>query len=178
MKLLYLFIAFILSRSVYGGYYYFLTKRYLKKYREYLNNPKDWYVEENKQKVVYVVKKANIEDSYLPSVEPVGFGYVQTGNFSLFLNLASRRKDVVQLVYSKLREANAVFRSRIFESFNPFYWIEVFVYFPGKVAQYFGIAGGRVVIKIFQVIWWFIIFLSTLVGIFFNENFISWLKKF
>lgn len=175
-KILYFGIVVVVSKVLYNFYYFLLARYYLKKYQAFLDTKKDWYIQENRQKIISTLKKAGLEDTYLPNVEPIGYGYVSTAGISVFKNLSLLRKDVCQIVYGFLKEAVAVYKSRMIESINPVYWIEAFIFLPKVIFQYLGLSAKGLVVKIFQVIWWILTFVSLVVGIFFNETFTEWIK--
>lgn len=69
-----------------------------------------------------MLKKANISDNNFSNIQPADYGYVTTGHISMFDNIPSLRKDVVECVFAGLKEARAVFKNRIKEALNPIYW--------------------------------------------------------
>lgn len=177
IKILLLFILILIIKASYNLYYLFSIKKYFNKYCDYLNNHKDWYITRNKQKIVALLKKANVKDSFLPSAEPIGFGYVQTGNFSVFDNLALIRVDVVRTVGQFLKEAEGVFLNRLKETFNPIFWFELFIFLPKNIFNYLGIKEKSFIINFFQLFWWLLNLVSIIVGIFFNHEFILWVNN-
>ncbi|MFC1613513.1 hypothetical protein ACFL23_04235 [Patescibacteria group bacterium] len=178
IRIIYSFVTLVVLKVLYNLYYFLLSKKFFTKYKSYLKDFKDWYITENKQKIVKVMQKAGIKDSLRPHIELTGYGYVGTGNVSIFTNLDARRKDIVDLVYSHLRETKAIFKSRIIDSINPFYWIDFVIFLPKRILEYIGVKGSSVILKILQLIWWFLVFMSTIIGIFFNKEFMDWLKLF
>lgn len=177
IKIIYIFSTLVVLKALYNLYYFLLSRKFLSKYENYIKNSEEWYIIENKQKIVTIIKKAGIEDSYRPYVEPVGYWRIVEGNISVFKNLDSRREDIMQLVYSILREINSIFKSRIIDSFNPVYWIETVIYLPRTILFYFGVKADNTIVKIFQIIWWILVFVSTIVSIFFNQEFIDWIEN-
>lgn len=177
-KIIIIFGSFVLLKVLYNAYYYLLAKNFLKKYEEYITNQKSWYITENRQRIVHVFKKANIIDNSFPNVQLVGYGYVRTGSISMFDNISSLRKDVVECVFTGFKEAKAVFKNRIIEAFNPIYWVELIIYLPKNILTYLGITGGSLIVKISQIIWWSLGLLGAIVGIFFNKEFMGWIQKY
>lgn len=177
-KALIIFGTIIISKVLYNTYYFLLAKHFLKKYEEYITDQKSWYITENRQRIVHVLKIANIEDNSFPNVQPVGYGYVRTGNLSMFDNVPSLRKDVVECVFTGLKEAKAVFWNRMLEAFNPVYWAEFIIYLPKNILIYLGISGGSIIVKLFQICWWSLGLLSAIAGIFFNKEFMDWIRKY
>ena len=176
-KILILILIVLIIKALYNLYYFFCAKRYFNKYLEYLENHKDWYITHNKQKIVALLKKANIQDSFLPSAEPIGYGYVQTGNFSVFNNFALLRKDVAQTIGQFMKEAQGVFFNRFIETFNPIFWLEFFIFLPKNIINYLGFNGEGIIGRILQFIWWLLNLVGIVVSLFFNQEFITWVSK-
>ena len=177
MKLITAFVLLVAARAIYYTYYYLLTRKFLMKYEDHARNQNDWYIAENRQRIVELFKKANIRDTKLPYASPIGYGYMQTGKASVFDNIQSLKTNVVEIVYSKFREAKGTFRSRIFQSFNPIFWIESVIYLPKAILNYLGMTGDSLFIRIIQVLWWIIGAMGLVVGIVFNKDFTSWVTE-
>lgn len=178
LKIAIVFICIVLFKVIYNLYYFLLAKKYLKEYLNYVKNQNNWSIRENRQKIIKVLEKAGIEDSDQPVTEPAGYGFVRSSSFSVFKNIAVLRRDVVEIINGDLREAVNVYKSRIFESFNSIYWVELIIFLPRVLLSYLGVSAGSIFIKIIQLLWWILAFASTLVGIFFNKEFSAWIGKF
>lgn len=181
IKSLLVLLGFGFLRAVYNLYYFVWAGIYIKKYKHYLDNQKDWYITKKRQSIVTLLERADIEDSFLPYAEPIGYGQLQTGNISVFKNLAMLRTDVCGIVSQQLVEAQGVFLSRVLNSFNPIFWFELIIFLPKNILTYLGFNPEGIFTKLLQLIWWIIGAISTLGGIFFNKElvlFISiWLEK-
>lgn len=164
-------------KIIYNLYYFLLAKKYYKNYIAYVKGSKSWFVKENRQKIINLLNKAGIKDSHQPTVEPTGYGMIATGSVSVFQNLIVLREDFVTIINGDFREAIGIYKQRIWETFNPFYWAETFFQLPKVIFEYLGIKPGNIIIKIFQLLWWSVVAISTLVGILFNKEFISWFKQ-
>lgn len=179
-KVFYLGIGLVLCKIFYNLYYFLLTRHFFNKYEDYLKNKEDWYIQENRLRIISIFEKAGLTDSYQPNAQPLGHGYVSTQNISVFENLSVQRKDVVAIVYSRFKESMAIYKARMIEAINPIYWTEMFVFLPKTILLYLGLNAKSLTIKIFQIIWWLINFVSIIVGIFFNKEFkefIEWIKN-
>ena len=180
MNLKNVFIALIVGltlRVAYNLYNYFLAKHYYQKYVEFVKDSKDWFIREHKQKIAALFERAGIEDCTLPNTELAGYGFVRTGNFSVFRNLSILREDVVTVINGNFHEAIGVFKQNIIDTFNPFFWIESFFKLPTTVLGYLGLKPQNIFVKVFQIIWWLIVAVSTIIGIIFNSEFTNWLSK-
>ena len=176
-KILLLVAFIILFKIIYNFYYYILIKRYFKKYHEYIKDQKGWYIQGHRQNIIKIFQKANLKDIQISNVEPVGLGYVNTNPISLFANIAALREDIASGVVKYFMESQYVFRNRIIEAVNPFYWIESLIYLPKIILKYLGVGVDSIIIKVFQILWWAIVFASTIIGILFNKDFINWMNN-
>lgn len=169
-------LALLAFKFVYNIYYYFLAK---KNYSRYINHVKngDWYVRENRQNIENLLVKAGIEDSTIPETELAGYGFVRTGSFSVFKNMAVIRSDVAEIMNGNLREAIAVYKYRAVNTFNPFTWIEFIVYLPKHLFSYLGIGPDSLFIKIIQLIYWLFGLFGTISSLIFNQQLIDWIQS-
>lgn len=174
VKLVTLISLILVTKILYNLYNFSVTKYLYKKYIEYIKGSKSWFIKEHKQRIINLFQRAGIKDSYQPNVELAGYGMVSTGNVSVFQNLSVLRKDIVTIINGDFREAIGIYRQRMLEAINPFYLIESFFQLPRLVLEYLGIKPESVFIKLFQLLWWTIVAISTLIGIFFNREFIVW----
>lgn len=176
-KVLYIIAVLLALRIIYYFYYFLLARQFLTKYLGYLKNQSDWYITEKRQKIAFLFRKAGIEDSYVADVEPAGYGYLTTQTVSVFQNIPSLRRDIVRLVFSHLKESRAVFIDRILDTLNPIHWLETLLYLPRRISIFLGFQPEGIVVKMSQVIWWFLGAISILISIFFNREFTIWVSN-
>lgn len=169
LKLFYIFIVVIALKVIYNLRNYIWIKIYFFRYRTYIKEQQGWYIQKNRQKIIELFKKANLRDNIFPHVEPVGFGYV-----SLYENICFFREDIITLMFKYFNEAEGVFKQRIFESFSPFYWVESILNLPKIILEYLGVKPENLIIKIFQIIWWLIMFVSTIVYYLMKTLLVGW----
>lgn len=155
LNLLYGFLAIIAVKFVINFANYIQCKRYLARYKQYINEP-DWKFVEHKSRIVKLLKDAGVSDSTVPYVEPVGFGYIRRASVSVQKNITATRGDVVGSSTAMLHEAIGVYRSRMLETFNPLYWIEFLIHLPKQTLGYLGISPESTVVKIAQLLYWII----------------------
>lgn len=155
LKIIVLFSLFWFYRLISNAYYLhqitFLSKEYEKFWTK-----KKVSVRERDSEIVTLFKKANIKDSYIGFVNPIGFGRIQSGNASLFDNLFVNNKDVVANTFNAFYKAKSVFKRRIKENFNPIFWIECLIYLPKNIFDYLGIKSSSLIVRSSQVFYWFI----------------------
>lgn len=132
---------------------YIRCRRYLDMYLDWLADP-TWEMVERKSRVVALFRGAGLEDIRRPHIEAVGYGRVATSTISVIDDFPSRREDVVHATVHMFHEGIGVYRSRIIETFNPQYWLQLIVYLPRNVLAYLGVPSEKVVIKVFQLVYW------------------------
>jgi len=153
LNLLYIFLAIVVVKFVMNFANLIQCSRYLDRYAQYVKEP-DWEFVEHKHQILNLLERAGVSDATVPLVEPVGFGYIRTGDVSVQENITVRRKDVVDSFIDMLHQAIGVYRSRMLETFNPLYWIEFIIHLPKQTLRYLGAAPESVVIKIAQLLYW------------------------
>ncbi len=170
-------IFLLLYKIVMNSYYLITLNYYYRKYKTYIKDSDSWFIREHKQKIVNLFKRAGTEDAHQPQTEPAGYGMLRTASFSVFQNLTVQREDIVIIVNGDFREAMGVYKQRILETLNPFYWIELFISLPTTFFEYLGFKTDNILVKILQLIWQIITFISVVVGIVFNQEFMIWLQN-
>jgi len=155
LNLIYIFLIIVVIKFLLNLPKYFQCKYYLNKYHDYLSNDNNgWDFVESKPNVVKLIKGAGVNDSTLPIVTPIGYGKLMTANVSVFDNLTSKRVDVVEMTLSLLHQAIGVYRLRMFETFNPLYWIEFVLNLPKEILVFLGVSTESLVLKIAQLLYW------------------------
>lgn len=127
-------------------------------------------IDEHKLQTIDLFKKAGIKDTYMPVSQPIGFGKVANFNISIFDNFPMSKRTVAEPALLMFKNAIGVYKSRMLESINPLYWIELIVFFPKNILRYIGLDLESSASKLWNVfltfIWWI---LCTVVTIFLPE---------
>lgn len=103
-----------------------------------------------------LVKKANIVDVHLPTTQPMGYGKIASFKASVAENFPSCFADFATVTNDMFYEMEGIFKSRIREAFNPLYWINLIIYLPKNLLEYFGLSSDNAGSKLLQLIWWLI----------------------
>jgi hypothetical protein len=135
--------------------YLLRTKKLFKKYQAHTASPKFEFAEYIPE-IQALFKGASIKDQRFPDVTLAGYGYVTTGTYSCFDNIFLMDERVVAGITVMFYSTIGVFKRRLFESFNPLYWILFIVYLPKNILGYFGIPPEKTIVKIFQIIYWIV----------------------
>ena len=120
-------------------------------------NPKVW---ETKQETINLFKIAGIKDTFIPVSQKMGHGYIGSFKASLFDNYPTNRSNFASHYFSMFDEAKGVFKYRIYECFNPFYWIDLIIFLPRNILNYIGVSPEVRSTKILNIIltsiYWFL----------------------
>ena len=162
-KFLLLSFSIIVYKLVINFSRYRQVKQEFERYKEYLKDSK-WEFTQHTPKIIKLFQDANVKDNVVHAVEPVGYGQLLTGNVSVFNNIANRREDVVESVYSKFHQSIGIYRSRMWDAINPLYWVEFILMLPKQLLSYLGVKPESVGIKVAQLIYWFVGLVLGLLG--------------
>lgn len=156
LKIIISFICIVIYKVLSNAACLFNISRYEKEFVKLpTGNSK---IFEHKQHVVKLWKRAGISDVYMPMTKPLGFGQIANMNVSIFTNFPSLQKAQFVAALNLFDEAKGVYKSRILESVNPLFWIDLLVFLPKNILLYLGMSEQNVAFKILNVImqglWW------------------------
>ena len=113
-----------------------------------------------KAETITLFERAGVKNFTIPTTQTVGYGYLSSFDADIFTNFPSANYDIYNGVLRMFNEAEGVFRHRIFETFNPLYWIDIVLFAPKKLLLYLSIKEDNILFKIcnvlFTLIWWII----------------------
>lgn len=146
-------IAVICYRAVYCISGILRTIYYEKKYDKYLSGKgRDFSFYSTAVKKLF--HQASVSDIAVSFTERAGYGYFRSCETSLFLNLSNTREDIVSGVKKCFSEAKGTFCTRLLECFSPLYWIQIVVFLPRKICEFFEIPDKCMSAKVLQLIYW------------------------
>jgi len=155
MRVLYILIAILAIRFVLNLSKYIRTKKYHDLYAEWLVVERTSKPVEVRAQVVALLKDAGVTDSYVATVQPVGYGYIATsGNTSVMQNFPNARKDVATITNGMFLQAIGTYRSRMLETFNPLRWIDWLIHLPRYTLSHLGVSADAAITRLAQIIWW------------------------
>lgn len=128
-------------------------KKYFKRYLDYCQNP-SFEFNQYRSQILQLLKDADIKDSAVHKLKPVGFGQIQQINMSALDNITLLDSDVITHITSRFNEAIGVFRHRMQQSFNPLFWLEMLFKLPQYLLQFLGVLPDKLVVKIALLIYW------------------------
>ncbi|MFM2394341.1 MAG: hypothetical protein RLZZ546_2323 [Bacteroidota bacterium] len=91
---------------------------------------------EKKNSAISLLKEAGIKNFSSPAYELTGFNQGYRHELDGFDNIHFLRDDIAGVVNIKFQEAIGVYKSRMKQSYNPFYWIEFVLKLPEKILLY------------------------------------------
>lgn len=129
------------------------TLKYLKRYEHYLTTETHDF-HGDIPSVKDLLRKAGLSDTYISRLEPAGYGYARTMKAPVLDNIHMRDDEVVPRILLYFAQAKGVFRRRMLDAINPFYWLETIIFLPRTTLGYLGVTGESLIVKILQVVYW------------------------
>lgn len=150
------FLVLIILRFVNNFYKYLNIKSLYSKYKVFIMTGEPEFIQK-KEEIKSLFKDAGIKDFELPHQVFLGYGQFANTTISGFDNMTYNREDIVGNMSIKFNEAIGVFKKRYKDSFNPMFWIDFLIKLPQYAFEFVGVLPEKVVVKIFQLIYWAVI---------------------
>lgn len=119
--------------------------------------------------IIELLEKAGQKSKTISRIQNSGFGYLENIRGDLFENITTRDSDIYTAVSTKFKYAVGTYKKRLYEAFNPLYWIEFLVFLPTNIAVY--LLGedqksiSNWIIRIFNIIYWIVGGFASVLGI-------------
>lgn len=172
LKLLILFISLVVIHAIYN-LINFLRYNHIETLLigNYTNNVKlNTKAKIHKNEILNYIKNAGVKDKHINAIESLGYNQIASGSVSIFDNILNTRVDIANNVRNLLLEAKGNYWSRFINSANPFYWLKIILYIPKYLLSYLGLDAGSVFVKIFQLIYWAIGIIFTIIITVFTDE--------
>lgn len=156
MRVLYILFGILALKFILNLSKYIRTKKYHDLYVEWLVVERSTKAVEMKAQVVGLLRDAGVSDSYVGTAQPMGYGYIATGNTSVMDNFPNARDDIATLTNAMFLQALGTYRSRMIDTFNPLRWIEWLIHLPRYMLRYLGVSADGAITKLAQIIWWIV----------------------
>lgn len=180
MKILFIFLVLIVLHALYNLINFLrfpiIEKNLLLTYSSNVSDKMKAMT--NKNKIVNYIKNAGVKDKHIPVVQPLGYGQIASANASVFDNILNQREDVARMAMSSLLEAKGNYWSRFINSINPLYWMRIILFLPKSILSYLGVESDRVIVKILQLIYWFIGVICTFALAVFPDEIKNFIQSF
>ena len=174
-NIIYILCLIVILKIILNVYYLVRVKRYYSLYNEYVKDPK-WEFYQYKPSIIKLIKMAGVKDSFTPLVKPAGFGKLISANLSTFDNITLTDRGVPQAITGMFNEAIGVYKSRIIDAVNPLFWVELVIFLPKKIAKYLDVNPEKFLVKIFQILWWFINLLIVIIIAIYQNDINQYIK--
>lgn len=155
MKYIYLVLLFAIIRFIYyllNVFYGFYLQKLWKSYHK-INNT---YALSYNENIVNYFQKAHIKPHTFSFMERLGYGYVHPASANYYDNIFFPNEEIFGWVNESFTIARGYYKNRMFESFNPMYWIRLIIFLPKNIISYLGLNTDTIFTKIFQIIFWII----------------------
>lgn len=107
---------------------------------------------------IKLLKRAGIADTKIPVSRLLETNQIMNATASIFDNITVRDVEIIPRIIDKFEMAIGVYKSRIIETFNPIYWIDLIVFAPKNILEYLGFDldnhSAKVCNILLTVIWW------------------------
>jgi hypothetical protein len=148
--------------------YWLRVENLYKRYSDYAAGVKSNYnIEPRKQEIATLLKRANVEDSRVPTSQSMGYG--QVANFSASARANMFFHSMVSSMREQFLEAIGVYRKRFFDTFNPLCWVDCIVFLPKHTLAYLGAKPDGAASKALTVVYWGLSAVAAIGWAFFRE---------
>lgn len=148
-----IFIGIVLVKFILNIRKFFLCKRYLNQFEDWLNNECNISLVEKQPIIKKLVEDAGYGKGLVHHTATLGHGYIAPYKVNPMDAFPNRYQHIAMGIFSNISSAIGVYKQRAFESFSPIFWIEFLIYLPKNILNYLGIE-RLPVIKVFNLLWW------------------------
>lgn len=164
MDILRIFAILVLFKAFCNFVYLISAKYYYKKYLSW-SKKNNVNIIRYRHSIAKLFKRANVKEHNISRIRPLGYSQIQAVQISAIENIGVLDKELLIHTVTLFEESIGVFKSRMIESFNPLFWIELIIFLPRSIISYLGFKPESIFVRILQVLWWLI----TPVAIFFRD---------
>jgi len=176
-KYIFVFLAFIFAKIAVNLYRYIRCSIFLNKYIKWIEHP-DRSILEYKSEIIQLWKNADVSDRFTPRVQAMGLGQIASYKKGVYFSFPSNEEDQFHATIDMFFEARGTYKKRIFDSINPFSWLELIIFFPKVFLSYLGHKENTVLTKILQFIWWVFGILVTLILTTYQSEISTFIKNY
>lgn len=140
-----------------------------------IGNKSGQWIESHLVDIKKTVSGASVKDIVHTFVEPIGYGHLQQKSISVLDNLLFKNIDFFTGGRDLMSRAKGFYIVESFKSFNPLFWVEVIIFLPKHLINYFNSEkeskSVSAITKVIQIIYWIVSL------IFLYLNYINSLQK-
>jgi hypothetical protein len=161
LKFIFFFLLFWLIRYLYYRNKLHSINAIFKEYILYIAKKDNSFIEK-KNSAISLLKEAGLKNFSFPYISYPTPYHFQKNDLDGFENLQYGEADFVGTVQLKFQEAIGVFKSKMNQSYNPYFWLEFMLKLPEKTLLYLSPTVNESFIKVIQVFYWLV---SILIGL-------------
>ncbi|MBP6235767.1 MAG: hypothetical protein KA536_06485 [Saprospiraceae bacterium] len=155
LKFIFFFLLFWLLR-----YFYYRNKLHsinaiFKEYILYIAKQDNSFIEK-KNSAISLLKDCGIKNFSYPNITFLTPNHFQQNHLDGFENLHYGEEKFVGTVNLKFQEAIGIFKARMKQSYNPFYWLEFILKLPEKTMIYLSPSVNESFVKVIQIFYWLV----------------------
>ncbi|WP_370815590.1 hypothetical protein [Veillonella sp.] len=152
------FIIIALYKLIANSYKYWRCSQLMEHYLQWLNgNYSDELIFQSKYEVTKLLSIT--PDKGLPLTLPTGLGQAYSANHSTIYSYPSKIHPFTTATFEMFAESKGAYKSKILETFNPLYWIELIIWLPKQFTLFLGLNNELKAVKtiniLLQTIYWF-----------------------
>lgn len=174
MKYIYVFICLIILKFILNLLHYLESFRLEKIWYSY-------FAKNNVNAITYtkhiqnLFKNAGLKDNNQPFTMPTGYNQIVNTTCSIYDNIFSKLGNITVLVQRYFLEARGIYRKRMFDSFNPLYWLDLIINLPKNFFEYLGLDTETIFTKIFQLIYWIV---NSVLLVYYREQILKFIQNY
>lgn len=112
------------------------------------------HLRQKKSQLKQLITHANVSDAIMPVVEQVETNFVMSSNVSALDNFPIKHQRISTVLVTLINDAIGVYKARMWNAFNPLWWINTLVFLPRSICTYLNIKADGLFMKIGQLLWW------------------------
>lgn len=174
-------LAFFLLVVFYKFFSNFMCYRRIKILHKYFSefiDHKRTDMNQYKQEVISLFKKANVKDIKLLTSESIGYGHIASATISVFSMFPSLRPNFAGESLNMFENAEGSFKKNMRDSFNPFYWIDLIIFLPKNLLSYLDFSPDAFTYKLCNLLLTFMWWLLGILFLFFKPQIQQFIIEF
>lgn len=145
------FVIIWVYKLSFNTYLYMRTRALYSRYTnfEHSNNPNDCSIVSDLAEIKELFARVGIK----PDLQVPFNSNTATGKIQPLMNINNTMPEVTMFYNLRFNEALGYFKKNIIDTFNPFYWIEFFIYIPQKLLEYVNVV-NNIFVKLANIVYW------------------------
>lgn len=128
------------------------------------------HLRQKKSQLKQLIAHANVSDAIMPVVEQVETNFVMSSNVSALDNFPIKHQRISTALVTLINDAIGVYKARMWNAFNPLWWINTLVFLPRSICTYLNVKSDSFLVKVAQILWWVVGTMFTIYKLLFPDN--------